>query len=204
MDFKFSFALYIKFNLSISMFSQKCTHLLFSIFYYESIALNNINCAHFCLYSWHETYKLCSNYFLVFNVAYILLYRYFVYVIYSQYNNICSSSILSCTCLVKQLDIFINNQAFCCLWKFDYLNIRSLTPIYYQRKLWGTLWNQQRYKFSYRDLKKFNEKYFYKELKCIEWSLATQNYDLDSYIQRKKYNFSPSSLLINGQTMTDQ
>ena len=53
-------------------------------------------------------------------------------------------------------------------------------------------------------MKKFNEKYFYEELKCIEWSLATHNYDLDSYIQRKKGNFSPSSLLINGHTITDQ
>ena len=47
----------VKFKLSINMFSQKFTHLLFSVFYYESLALNTINCAQLCLYSWHEAYK---------------------------------------------------------------------------------------------------------------------------------------------------
>ena len=80
-DFKFSFALYIKFNLAISMFSQKCTHLLFSVFYYESIALNTNNFAHFCLYLSHETYKNCVQiifFYLMLQIFSSVLYPVFI------------------------------------------------------------------------------------------------------------------------------
>ena len=36
-------------------------------------------------------------------------------------------------------------------------------------------------KFSYRNFKNFNEKYFIEELRCIDWSLATKNGDLDFF-----------------------
>ena len=78
-DFKFPFALYIKFNLSISTFSKKCTHLFISVFHYESLALNTINCTHFCLYSWHETYKNCVQIIFLYLMLHIFHYSGILY-----------------------------------------------------------------------------------------------------------------------------
>ena len=56
-DFKFCFALYIKFNWSVVYLGRNVLIYSFLVFYYESLTLNTINCANFCLCSWHETYK---------------------------------------------------------------------------------------------------------------------------------------------------
>ena len=79
--FKIFFCIIHQFNLSISMFSQKCTHLLFSVFYYESIALNTNNFAHFCLYLSHETYKNCVQiifFYLMLQIFSSVLYPVFI------------------------------------------------------------------------------------------------------------------------------
>ena len=74
----------MKFNLSISMFSQKCSH-LFSVFYYESLALNTISCAHFCLYSWHETYKNCVWIISLYLMLHIFYYSGILYPVFIAY-----------------------------------------------------------------------------------------------------------------------
>ena len=94
---EFSFALYIKFNLAISMFSQKCTHLLFSVFYYESLALNIINCDHFCLYSWHETYKNCVPIIFLYIMLHIFYYSGILYSVFTANTII---SVLQVYCVV--------------------------------------------------------------------------------------------------------
>ena len=77
--FKIFFCIIHQFNLSISMFSQKCTHLLFSVSYDESLTLNTINCAHFCLYSWHETYKNCVQIIFLYLMLHIFYYSVYIF-----------------------------------------------------------------------------------------------------------------------------
>ena len=81
MDFKFSFTLYIKFNLWINMFSQKCTHpFIFSISLW--VGCPKYNCAQFCLYLWHETYKNCVQIIFFYLMLHIFHYNSILFLIF--------------------------------------------------------------------------------------------------------------------------
>ena len=73
-DFKFSFAFHITFNLV-----KNVLFYLFSAVYYESLALNTIDCAHFCLYLWHETYKNCVQIIFLYLMLHIFYYNGILY-----------------------------------------------------------------------------------------------------------------------------
>ena len=53
-----------------------------SVFHYKSLALNTINHAHFCLYSWHETYKNCAQITFLYLMLHIFYYSGILYSVF--------------------------------------------------------------------------------------------------------------------------
>ena len=78
-----------------------------------------------------------------------------------------------------RIDIFIDNQEFLTISGNFTTSISECLPQFTIIESFKELYETNKDKFSYRNIKKFNQKFFNKELKCIGLSLATKNDDLD-------------------------
>ena len=75
--------------------------------------------------------------------------------------------------------MLINNQAFCSVSRNLTTSISDHLPQLIIVEHFKELYETNKVKVSYRNFEKFNEKCFNKESKSIDWSLATENDDLD-------------------------